>query len=80
MYQNMKEPRDVFLMYRYSSKYDHDYERITNEVIKEYRQGILDPTRVVGKVERTRGKVRKQIEDMKHKYSKMSAKKTDTVL
>jgi len=58
-YQNMKEPRDVFLMYRYSSKYDHDYERITNEVIKEYRAGMLDPARVVGKVEKTRGKVRK---------------------
>ena len=59
-------------MHQWNWKHDHEYERITNEVIKEYRQGILDPSRLVGKAERKRGTVRKEIASMKRKYARMA--------
>ena len=39
-------------MYQYKSNYDNDYEKIVKEVVQEHREGIIDPTRVVGKEER----------------------------
>ena len=65
-----EEPRGVWLMYQWNSKHEHEYERVANEIIKEYRQGILDPSRVVGKVERKRGSVRQEIESMKRRYAR----------
>ena len=51
--------------------YDHEYARVTNEVTEEYRNGMLDPSRIVGKAERKRGAVRKEIEKMKRKFARM---------
>jgi hypothetical protein len=31
--------------------HDHEYERTIPEVVKEYKTGILDPARLVGKME-----------------------------
>jgi hypothetical protein len=31
--------------------HEHEYERTMTEVIKEYKTGILDPARLVGKME-----------------------------
>ena len=73
-FDHSQEPRGLWLMYQWVSKHNHEYERITNEVIKEYRQGILDPSRLVGKAERKRGSVRKEIVAMKRKYARMSEK------
>lgn len=51
-FEEFKEPRSIYLMYQYKSNYDNDYEKIVKEVVKEHREGIIDPTRVVGKEER----------------------------
>lgn len=58
-------------MYLYNKNYDHEYARVTNEVTDEYRTDMLDPSRIVGKAERKRGTVRKEIEKMKRKYARM---------
>jgi hypothetical protein len=70
-YEEYDDPNSVKMMYKYNIDHDHEYARITNEVTEEYKTGMLDPTRTVGKVERRRGAVRKQIEAMKRKYARM---------
>jgi hypothetical protein len=52
-------------MYQYKSNYDNDYEKIVKEVVQEHREGIIDPTRVVGKEERKKGNTRKKIQALK---------------
>jgi hypothetical protein len=52
-------------MYQYKSNYDNDYEKIVKEVVQEHREGIIDPTRVVGKEERKKGHTRKKIMALK---------------
>jgi len=39
-----------------------------HEVTREYKEGITDPTRIVGQAERKRGGARKQIEALKRKF------------
>ena len=70
-YEEFDDPNAVKMMFNYNNEYNHEYARVTNEVTEEYKTGMLDPARTVGKAERKRGTVRKQIEQMKRKYARM---------
>ena len=61
-FEEFDEARSVYLMYQYKSNHDIDYEKIVKEVVKEHKEGIIDPTRVVGKEERRKGNARKKIQ------------------
>ena len=41
---------------------------MTYDVTKEYKDGITDPTRIVGQAERKRGTARKAITELKKKF------------
>ena len=47
---------------------DQLYNEFQMEVAKEYKSGIGDPTRLVGKQELKRGAVRKHIASIKRKF------------
>lgn len=38
-------------MYKFNRQYDHEYERQRKHLIEEYKKGVVDPTRLVGKLE-----------------------------
>jgi hypothetical protein len=61
-YEEYDDPNAVKMMFDYNNEYNHEYARVTNEVTEEYKTGMLDPARTVGRAERKRGTVRKQIE------------------
>ena len=71
-YEEYDDPNAIKMMFEYNNEYNHEYARVTNEVTEEYKTGMLDPSRTVGRAERKRGTVRKQIEQMKRKYARMS--------
>ena len=70
-YEGFDDPKAIKLLYQYNMNYDHEYERVINEVTEDYRADMLDPERIVGKAERKRGTVRKEIEKMKRKFARM---------
>ena len=46
-----KDAKHVWDLYDFSKKQQHEYERDIREVVTDYKTGILDPTRLVGRVE-----------------------------
>lgn len=61
-YEEYDDPSAVKMMFEYNNEYNHEYDRVTGEVTEEYKTGMLDPARTVGRAERKIGTVRKQIE------------------
>lgn len=49
-----KDAKGVWFMHQFNHRSAHEYERITKDVIKEYKSGIIDPTRIAAKVETKR--------------------------
>ena len=60
-YQDVDDPRALALLFESDAVHAHDYHLMAKEVTLEYKAGILDPARTVGKAERKRGNCRKQI-------------------
>ena len=49
-----KDAKGVWFMHQFNHGSAHEYERVTKDVIKEYKSGIIDPTRIAAKVETRR--------------------------
>lgn len=71
-YQQYDNPVFVSKIYKYTDNWNKAYDRLSLEIRDEYKEGILDPARAVGRAERKRGAVRKQIAAMKRKYARMT--------
>ena len=70
-YEDLDDPRALFMLYQHNRDNNAEYELMATEVTAEYKTGILDPSRTVGKAERKRGAARRIIQQMKRKYAKM---------
>lgn len=62
------DPRVMKLIYDYKVSQAHAYEMTVMEIAQEYKKGIIDPSRIVGKIEIKGGRTRKKIEDIKKTF------------
>jgi RNase P/RNase MRP subunit p30 len=70
-FETTDEPSNIKTLYFYNEESRVDYNEMTKEIIEEYKSGKLDPGREVGKIEKSRSKVRKLIENLKSKVRKV---------
>ena len=71
-HQDVEDPRALSLLFAEDAAHAHTYQAMANEVTVEYKTGMLDPSRTVGKAERKAGAVRKRIAETKRRFARMS--------
>lgn len=64
-FENFDDPKVMKLIFDYNTSQNHAYEKVINEIRDEYKTGIIDPARIVGKIEMKKGRTRRKIENIK---------------
>ncbi|CDW83376.1 UNKNOWN [Stylonychia lemnae] len=69
-FDNTDEANNIKMLYFYKVQANDDYQGLAKEVVKEYKMGMIDPSREVGKVEKSRSAVKKLIQNLRLKGSR----------
>jgi hypothetical protein len=67
-FDTFDDPKVLRLVFDYNYSTQHAAEKVIAEVTDEYKRGITDPTRLVGRMERKKGRHRKKIEGIKQTF------------
>ena len=67
-FESFDDPKVMKLIYDYKTSQAHAYEKTVMEIAEEYKKGIIDPCRIVGKIEVKGGRTRKKIEGIKKTF------------
>eukprot|EP00347_Sterkiella_histriomuscorum_P013501 403364477 len=66
-FDSTDEAANIKMLYFYKVQANEDYQGLAKEVVKEYKSGVIDPSREVGRVEKSRSAVKKLIQNLKQK-------------
>lgn len=54
-FETTDEASNIQMLYFYKIQANEEYEALSKEVIGEYKTGVTDPSREVGRIEKSRG-------------------------
>jgi len=69
-FDNTDDASNVKVLYFYKVQANEDYKGLSKEAVNEYKTGVIDPSREVGRVEKSRSSVKKLINNMRLKSMK----------
>jgi len=69
-YDDTFEAQNIKMLYFYKVQANEDYDMIKRDICDEYRTGILDPSREVGRIEKQRTTIKKVLRQMQLKSRK----------